>query len=489
MAGNNSPQNQRVLGVFVLAMMSVALITSLRGLPSMAEYGYGSMFFYILVAVTFLVPVSLVSAELATGWPETGGVYVWVREAFGERWGFMAVWLQWIENVIWYPTQLSFTAGALAYVFTPDLADNRVYMAVVILVVYWGCTFANFRGMKASGLISTVGVIGGVILPGALIIILAAVWLLKGNPAAVSFKVSDLIPDMGNLDNIVFAAGAFLTFAGMEVVAVHAQEVKDPQRDYPRAIFLAAFISTVIFVLATLAIAMLVPKKDINIVYGIMQAFETFFARYHLEWMVHVMGFLIAVGAIGMVSTWIIGPSKGLSATGKSGDIPPILQKTNARRVPVNILWAQGVVVTLLALLFFLLPSVQASFWIMVALSTQLYLVMYIMMYAAAIKLKYSRPGVKRAYNVPGGKAGMWIVAGGGTVIAALVIIIDFLPPSQLGHTGLGYTLFYVGFLLLGILFMCWVPLYMYHRRRPAWMPSRPGDEGGVGGNSEDRRP
>jgi putative glutamate/gamma-aminobutyrate antiporter len=483
---NNSAQNQRVLGVFVLAMISVALIAGLRGLPSMAEYGYGSIFFYILVALTFLVPVSLVSAELATGWPETGGVYVWVKEAFGERWGFMAIWLQWIENVFWYPSQLSFTAGALAYLFTPSLANNRFYMAMVILVAFWGSTFVNFKGIKASGMISTVGVIIGTILPGVLIMILAAVWLLKGNPAAIAFKASDLIPDMGNIDNLVFAAGAFLTFAGMEVSAVHAKEVRNPQRDYPRAIFLAAFIATAVFVLATLAIAILVPKKDINIVLGIMQAFETFFTKYNMEWMVRVMGVFISIGAIAMVSTWVIGPSKGLFAAGKEGDMPPVMQKTNKNDVPVNVLWGQGVVVTLLALLFFLLPSVQASFWIMIALSTQLYLIMYVMMYAAAIKLRYSHPEVKRAYNVPGGKPGMWIVAGGGAVIAVLVILIGFLPPSQLGHSGLSYTLFYVGFLLLGIVFMCWVPLYAYHRRRPGWIAKTPGEKASDGGNNKE---
>jgi putative glutamate/gamma-aminobutyrate antiporter len=484
MTSNNSTQNQRVLGVFVLAMISVALIAGLRGLPSMAEYGYGSIFFYILVALTFLLPVSLVSAELATGWPETGGVYVWVKEAFGERWGFMAVWLQWIENVFWYPSQLSFTAGALAYLFTPSLANNRFYMAMVILVAFWGSTFINFKGIKASGLISTVGVIVGTILPGVLIMILAAIWLVKGNPAAIAFKASDLIPDMGNIDNLVFAAGAFLTFAGMEVSAVHAKEVRNPQRDYPRAIFLAAFIATAVFVLATLAIAILVPKKDINIVYGIMQAFETFFAKYNMEWMVRIMGVLISIGAIAMVSTWVIGPSRGLFAAGKAGNMPPVFQKTNKNDVPVNVLWGQGVVVTLLALLFFLLPSVQASFWIMIALSTQLYLIMYVMMYAAAIKLRYSHPEVKRAYNVPGGKPGMWIIAGGGAVIAVLVILIGFLPPSQLGHSGLSYTLFYVGFLLLGIVFMCWVPLYAYHRRRPGWIAKTPGEESSDDGNN-----
>jgi len=474
MTESDSVQNQRVLGVFVLAMMNVALIASLRGLPSMADYGLGSIFFYLLVSLAFLVPVSLVSAELATGWPQTGGVYIWVKEAFGERRGFLAIWLQWIENVIWYPIQLSFTAGALAYMFTPELANNRLYMVAVILVVYWGSTFANFRGMKTSGAISTVGAVAGTIVPGMLLILIGLIWLLKGNPSQMSFAAKDFIPDMGNLDNLVFAAGVFLTFAGMEVSAVHAQEAKNPQRDFPRAIFLAALISSVVFILATLSIAVIVPKDNINIIYGVMQAFENFFDSYHLGWMMPVMSLLVAAGAMGMVSTWIIGPSKGLFATSKAGDIPPLFQRTNQMGVPVNVLWGQGLIVTLLSLLFLLIPSVQESFWILTALTTQLYIIMYIQMYAAAIKLRYTRPEVHRAYRVPGGKVGIWVVAGGGALMALLALVITFFPPSQLGHYGTGYTLFYVSFLLIGIAAMCGLPMCIYNRRSPDWVAEAP---------------
>ena len=103
------------LGVFILAMLTFSVIASLRGLPSMAEYGLSSTFYYLLVAIVFFIPVSLISAELATGWPKKGGIYLWVKEAFGQRWGFFAIWLQWIQNVVWYPTVLAFAAGALAF--------------------------------------------------------------------------------------------------------------------------------------------------------------------------------------------------------------------------------------------------------------------------------------------------------------------------------------------------------------------------------------
>ena len=107
-------------------MLNLSVMASLRNLPIIAEYGWESAFFYLLVAVIFLFPAALISAELATGWSQTGGIYIWVKEAFGPGWGFFAVWMQWIHNATWFPAILSFSATALAYLFNPALAENKM---------------------------------------------------------------------------------------------------------------------------------------------------------------------------------------------------------------------------------------------------------------------------------------------------------------------------------------------------------------------------
>ena len=169
----NQGKAKHKLSVFVLAMMNVAIIMNLRGLPMMAKEGLAMIFFLLFTMVMFLMPTSLVSAELATGWPTDGGVYKWIKEAFGGKLGFIAIWLQWIQNVIWYPTILAFAAGALSYLFlNPALASNKFFNVIVILVVYWGATLMNFRGLKTSGWLSTAGVLGGTIFPAILIILL-----------------------------------------------------------------------------------------------------------------------------------------------------------------------------------------------------------------------------------------------------------------------------------------------------------------------------
>ena len=454
------------LSVFVLAMMNVAIIMSLRGLPMMAKEGLSLVFYLLFSTIFFLIPTALVSAELATGWPHGGGVYSWVREAFGDHLGFAAIWLQWIQNVIWYPTVLSFAAGALAYLFLdPGLAENRFYNIIVILIVYWGATLINLRGMKASGRLTSLGVILGTIVPGVLIILLGICWVILGEPLTFR-KDLTIIPDFTQFSHIAFLAGVVLLFAGMEVSAVHAKEVKNPKKDYPKAIFLATLIIFVVFALGSLAIAAVMPPEQIQLTSGIMAAFQHFLHLFKLDWLIPVIGLLIAFGAIGSVTAWIVGPSKGLFHTARMGDLPPFLAKKNKNGMPANILIIQGIIVTLLALVFLCMPTVSSAFFLLTALTAILYLIMYLFLYAAAIRLRYSQANVKRAYKIPGGNAGMWIVAGIGIIAALFSIIVGFFPPKLLA---VGSPTFYVLFLVCGVVVVLGLSFLIIELRKPAW--------------------
>ena len=137
------------VSVLTLALMTVASVVSLRGLPMMAAEGL-TMFFYIaFAAFVFLLPASMIAAELGSTFADQGGgVYTWVKEAFGARLGFTAIWLQWSQNIVWYPTVLGYAASCLAYLFLkPELANNGVYTGSVIFIVYW---FAILVAMKGS---------------------------------------------------------------------------------------------------------------------------------------------------------------------------------------------------------------------------------------------------------------------------------------------------------------------------------------------------
>jgi putative glutamate/gamma-aminobutyrate antiporter len=459
-------KNKRVLSVFVLAMLNVSIMASLRNLPLVAHFGLEAIAYFLIVAFMFLVPCALVSAELATGWPKSGGVYVWVREALGERMGFLAIFMQWVHNVAWYPVIMTFVASTLAYVINPALAHNKVYILTVVLVGYWGMTLLNYLGIKTSSLFSTIGVIAGTILPGLLIIALGFSWVFEGNPSQIPFTLKSLVPKYDGINSLVFLSGLFLAFGGLEVSAGYASDVKDPQKNYPKSIILAALIVLFIFMLGSLSIALVIPKDQINIVSGLMDSFEQFFATYHLHGILPILAVLLIIGAIAEVNSWIIGPVKGLHATAVHGNMPPYFQKVNKNGTPVNLLFFQALIVTASSFVILQMPTVSASFWILTALSAQSYLVMYILMFIAAIRLKYSKPHVPRAYSVPYQKTGMWFFSSLGILASCLAIIVGFVPPESLE---VGSLEFYVGFLLLSLAAMIGFPLILYCFKKPSW--------------------
>ncbi|MCB1117966.1 MAG: amino acid permease [Chlamydiia bacterium] len=462
----NIVKSKRSIRIFTLTMINIAATCSIQNWPLTAEYGFSSLFFSLLSALIFFIPVSLVSAELATGWPERGGVFTWVKEAMGHRMGFLAVWLQWAENVIWYPTILSFIGAAIAYSFNPALANNNVYMGIVIIAAFWGATLMNLCGMKISGLISSVGVIVGTIIPGALIICLGLIWLFGSQPLQIELSWDALLPDLSSPYQLSLLVGVLTGFTGMEMSAVHARDVINPQKNYPRAIFLSALIVLFLFVLGTLSIAFVIPQKEISLVGGALEALSHFMRRYGLGSSVPILAILVAFGALGSMSTWAAGPIKGLLAAAQSGEFPPILHRVNKNDMPVAMMIMQGVIVSLLSLVFVLMRDVNISFWILLVLMSQLYLIMYVLMFVAAIILRYKRANVQRAYTIPGGRLGMWFVAGVGALGSLAALIISFFPPRQINT---GNVLFYELFLLIGIVTVCTIPFVILLFKKPSW--------------------
>lgn len=461
-------QPRRFLGVLLLALLNLSVMTSLRNLPIVSHYGFGSPFFYALVAIVFLFPAALVSAELATGWTRTGGIYIWVREAFGPGWGFFAVWMQWIHNVTWFPAILSFSATAFAYLLNPALAENKVYLITAIVGGFWGFTLFNYFGLKTSSWFSAVGVVAGTIIPGLLLIILGIIWVARGEPMQIAFSTEALIPRMGNIENLVFITGLFLAFTGLEVSAAHAREVKDPQKTFPRAITIAAILSLLIYAAGALAIAIMIPEEKISLVAGLIEAFSLFLDHFNLGWLLIPIGLMIVLGAVGELNAWIIGPIRAMHATSKHGDLPPFFQKLNKHGMPAHLLLFQGIIVSISSLVFLFMPSASSAFWILSAISAQLYLLMYILMFLAAIKLRYSHPDVPRPYRIPYHMPGIWFVGSLGALSSLFAFCLGFVPPAQLK---VGSLVFYEGFLFGGIFLMCVIPTLIYRCRKPSWHP------------------
>ena len=425
-------QSKRVLSVFSLVMINVIAVDSLRTLPFSAKLGSSLIFYYVVAALAFFIPIALVAAELATAYPQTGGIYVWVREAFGKRAGFITIWLQWIYNVVWYPTILAFIASTLAYLIAPDLANNKVYLLVTVLSLFWIFTLLNCFGMKISSLVSIIGASIGTIVPMLIIIFLAILWMIQGKPIAIDLSSASWLPEFSSLSNLSLFAVVLFGLIGMEMSAVHAEEVKDPQRDYPRALLYSTLIIISTLSLGSLAIVIVVPNHSLSVVSGLIDAYAVFFNSYQMPWMTSVIAALIILGGLSSVSAWIIGPTKGLLVSARDGSLPKRFTQINKFDAPVTILITQAIIVTILSSTFILLDSINAAYWLLSDLCAQMALMVYLIMFAAAIKLRYSKPDQARSYKIPGGNAAMWFICILGSVCCLSAMFVGFIPPSQI---------------------------------------------------------
>jgi glutamate:GABA antiporter len=457
------PPAPRLISWTALAMLTVGSVGYLGSAPALSVYGLASVFLYVLPAFVFLVPVSLVAAELASGWP--GGVYNWVREGISAPMGLLAVWCQFAQTIFYYPALLAYVASTLAYVTNdPGLAGNGIYNAVVIIVLFWGGVLVCTRGQALVARLGSGGTLLGTLIPAAILVALGIAYLVQPNHSAAPMTARHILPAWTGLASIVLVVNSFFTYAGIEVNAVHVDELRNPAREYPRSIFLAMALVLAVFIGPTLAIAWVIPANQISFTAGVMQAFQSLFSHFGVSFAVPLIAIALAAGALAGMISWLDGPSEGLLRIGREqGFLPPYFQKVDRHGIEFRILAVQGTVITLIALLYAFIPSVSHAYWIFAAMATQVYLIMYVLMFIAAIKLRRARPDHPRGYRAPA--LGLLCLLGAVSSVAALVI--GFIPPAQFGHLNpLTYAiLILAGILAIGIL----PPLLMDRLHKPGW--------------------
>ncbi|HLD17175.1 MAG TPA: amino acid permease [Coxiellaceae bacterium] len=452
-------QKSKPLSVFTLTMINIIAIDSLRNLPMNATYGLSIGFYYLLGAILFLIPTALITAELATHHPRTGGTYLWVKDAFGPRWGFANIWLQWIYNVIWYPTILSFIAASVAYLINPDLSANKTYMVSMIIGVFLVATFINSFGIQNSARLSVVGAIVGTLLPMAFLIGLAFYWLHATHPVATPITLHALVPDFSHLPNLAFLVVILFSLMGLEMSSVHAGDVGNPKTDYPKALWWSSILIVLTLVFSSSAIAIVLPPSAINIVSGVNEAFAAFLQQEHLSWALPIAVLMIILGGFAGMSAWVIGPTRGLMVAAEEGCLPHWFARKNLRGAPITVLIAQAIIVCLLCTLFYFFQAISTAYWVLSDLTAQLALVYYIILFAAAIRLRYKTPVLEHAYRIPFGNVGIWVVGLVGITTCVVAIILGFLIPADVpvDHRSL-----YEWTLILGMVIFFALPFLIY---------------------------
>ena len=264
----------------------------------------------------------------------------------------------------------------------------------------------------------------------------------------------------------MLASSIFLFYAGMEMMGIHVMDVDNPKRNYPRAIIIGSLVTVAIFILGTFALAIAVPAKDMSLTQTLLIGFDNYFRFLHMSWLGSVVAIALVFGVLAGVLTWVSGPSKGIFTVGRAGYLPPFFQKTNSRGVQRNILLVQGVIVTILGMLFVVMPSVQSFYQILSQLTVLLYLIMYMLMFSSAIVLRYKRPQLERPFRLGRGNGLMWILGGLGFAGSLLAFVLSFIPPSQIA---VGSKSVWFSVLIVGSLIVVVIPFIIYAMRKPSW--------------------
>ncbi|HEY7684433.1 MAG TPA: APC family permease, partial [Gemmatimonadales bacterium] len=404
---------------------------SIRWLATSAAAGPSSLIFWILAALFFFIPQGLAVTELATRYPEAGGIYPWAKRAFGEGHGFICGWCYWINNVLYYPNLLMSTAVIGTYVIgkgDSGLASQWSYVLIATLVMLWGAVWMNLVGVGTGRWLQNVGAVGS-LLPGAALVLLAVyVALTRGSMNPITF--ASLVPDFSDLSALNLWATIAFAFAGLELSAVMAGEVRDPVPTLRRSILIAAPAILFLYVVGTWAVLTLIPVPEINVVSGFIQAVAAGAEDLgaHLVWVAPVTALLYVLGNLGNIGAWLTGPARVALVIGLDRYFPRGFGKIHpVWRTPYVAILVQAAVATVFLFISVLGRGTTVERAYLIVLDTMLliYFLPYLYLFVAYLVFTGREPsptarGVKR-----------WAVGLAGLALTLFAMIVACVPPSD----------------------------------------------------------
>ena len=459
------------LTLFQLIGITMAFFGTVRSVPTLAINGWTQIFYFVGAVVIFAIPISLIAAELATGWPEEGGPQVWVKEALGEKWGFVTSWLLWVQMMTGM-VMVGTTVGVLlGYVVDdPLLSQNSIFVAACILIGFWGMTLLNLK-FDMVKVVGNWGALIGVYIPFAALVILGIAYAIKYglNPNGYlgEFSMAKAFPNFSNFGSLTYFSGIIFIFAGVEISSVHANNIENPKKNYPIAVIASVLILVVLNLTAGLTVANAVPDGKMELA-NITQPFVIYCSGLGIPAIFsNIISAMILIGVLAQISAWILGPSKAMIKVAEEGNLPPVFQKRTQSGIPITFVIIQAVVVSLLALANLAIPNVNSAFFMITITTTILYCIVYILICISAIVLRYKRPDVARPFRLGShGNGLMWFLSILALIGVILTIIVSVMPPSILKpseHT------FYICFQVIGTIVSVVIPLIIFKSKKPEW--------------------
>ena len=431
-------------------LFNVVAVLGLRWLATSAKAGPSAIVLWLLAAALFFVPQGLAVVELSSRFPEEGGIYTWTKTTLGEGHGFLCGWCYWINNVLYYPNVLISTAVIATFVIgkgSSGLANDWTYVLLTTLVTLWIAVALNIVGLGTGKWLQNLGGIGTYI-PGVLLIGFGVWSWLAGAPSRNPVTLHAVVPDLGDLSTLNLWASIAFAFAGLELSATMGDEIEQPRRNLPRAIYISAPLIAVVYVLGTGALLRLVPTGDINIVSGFLQAIEAGVKAFvpALWWLAPFAALCYTIGNVGGVGAWLTGPARVAFVIGLDRYFPPAFGRVHPRwHTPYVAILVQAGLATIFLAVSVLGKGTTVERAYLILLDTQLlvYFIPYLYLFVVFLVHRWRddvRAGPRagsaaadgtRVIRAPGGRPGALLVGGAGFAITAFAMIVAMIPPSD----------------------------------------------------------
>ena len=429
----------RVLGRLDLLLFSVCAILTIDTLASAASMGASWFGWWALTVVFFFVPYGLITAELGGAWPQEGGVYVWVREALGPRWGSLAAWLYWINNAYWVPSLYLVFAGVFHGIFLKDWLPDHLrggrgaawlHTGIAVAVTWVTVAIGVLRLGVSKWLPNLGGLVKAAIFLGLGALGVSA--LLGDRPPANDLSPARLVPRWG--DSLSYLPVIVYNVLGFELMSGAGEEMRDPQRDVPWVVLTAGALIAVIYTLGVGGILLAVPLGQLSLVTGTWDALSVL----GMQWGAAGRGLVLLLGVgflfacIANVVTWSLGCNRVAAAAAAEGTLPAMLGRRHPRfQTPHVAFVVMGIVATvLLAGNALLSDRPDNVFWMTFRLSGVCFLMSYLMLFPAFVILRRRRPDTPRPYRLPGGAPTAWAAAAICWLFVAAATVLFFKPSA-----------------------------------------------------------
>jgi glutamate:GABA antiporter len=433
-ASNPKSQLRKTMGFWDVLLFNIATVLGPRWIAAAGHNGTSSISLWVLAAVFFFVPGALVINELSSRFPEEGGLYVWAKEAFGDFHGFIAGWTYWIYTVFYFPGLLLASASMSAYVIGEKggtLSQDRTFLITVSLALLVIAVVLNIIGLNIGKWLQNAGGVG-TYLPLLMLAGVAALIYFK-HGSVTHFTMANMMP-VWNWDTVNFWSQIAFAFTGLELVSAMSEEVRDPRRTLPRAVFGAGALIAFMYVAGTIAILTLVPAADLDPKSGVFHAITIGSVALKVGFIGVLAAILVTVGNAGGVGSTVAGIARVPFVVGIDRYLPEAFGKIHPKwKTPYISILVQAVVSGAILLASQINESTRGAYQFLIDAAIILYFIPFLYMFAAVIKLsrRKDRKENEHAVLVPGGMIGVWVSGGLGFVIVLLGIFVSLVPPGD----------------------------------------------------------